>query len=129
MPSRDWFVRQVGDLVVVVLFLFGLSSVFGPLDLFLSSLGVEPPDFIGVVVAGFVGAVLLVVRPLRLRLVFRVWVVGLVTTVVVTTLLVFFDLRGNSLGILLAWALGVGLGGAVAYPPLWKRAESRLRVD
>ena len=129
MPALDAAVRQVGDFVVVALFFFGLTSVFGLLDPFLVSLGIDPPWFLGVVVAGVVGAVLLVARPLRLRLVVRVWFVGLTTTVLGTTLLVFFDLQGSPLGILAAWVGSVALGVALAYPPLWEVAASRLRPE
>ncbi|ELZ77034.1 hypothetical protein C455_14642 [Haloferax larsenii JCM 13917] len=121
--------QQVGDVVVVVLFLSGLTAVVGPLDLLVSSLGVALPHFSGLIAAGIVGVGIVLVRPLRLRLVVRVWVVGLVTTVVSTTLLVFFQLEGNTAGIALTWALGVALGLVMAYPPFWKRAEARLRVD
>jgi hypothetical protein len=129
MPSFDSAVRQVGDFVVVALLFFGVTSVFGPLDLFLLSVGITPPSFLGVVVAGIASAILLLVRPLRLRLVVRVWFVGVVTTVVTTTVLVFFDVVDDPVGILVAWAVGVGLGSTLAYPPLWRAAESRLRVE
>ncbi|WP_416838250.1 hypothetical protein [Haloferax sp. DFSO52] len=129
MPSLGSIARQVGDFVVVALFFFALTSVFGPLDPLLLSLGIDPPWFLGAVAAGGVGAVLLLFRPLRLRLVVRVWLVGLVTTVVTTTLLVFLNLQESPFGILSAWILGVGLGLVLAYPPLWRRAEARLRVE
>ncbi|WP_411964985.1 hypothetical protein [Haloferax sp. YSMS24] len=129
MPSLGSATRQVGDFVVVALFFFGLTAVIGPLEPLLLAVGVDPPWFLGAVVAGGVGVVLLVVRPLRLRLVVRVWAIGLVTTVVTTTLFVFLDLQQNPLGILVAWALGVGLGVVLAYPPLWRAAEARLRVE
>ncbi|KAB1197637.1 MULTISPECIES: hypothetical protein [Haloferax] len=129
MPSRDSLVRQVGDFVVVALFFFALTAVLGPLEPFLMSVGIDPPWFLGAVVAGGVGVVLLVARPLRLRLVVRVWAIGLVTTVVTTTLFVFFDLQESPLGILVAWALGVGLGLVLAYPPFWRAAEARVRVE
>ncbi|WP_396611075.1 hypothetical protein ACH9L7_12765 [Haloferax sp. S1W] len=121
--------QQVGDIVVVALFFFGLTAVVAPLDLLLSSLGVTRTNFSGLIAAGIVGFGIVLFRPLRLRLVVRVWVVGLVTTVVSTTLLVFFQLEGDTAGIVLAWAVGVALGFVVAYPPFWNRAESRLRVD
>ena len=137
MPSRDEsgsspfgsLLQQVGDIVVVALFLFGLTAVVGPLDLLVSSLGVTLPHVSGLIAAGIVGFGIVLFRPLRLRLVVRVWVVGLVTTVVSTTLLVFFQLERSAAGIALAWAVGVALGLVMAYPPFWKRAEARLRVD
>nr|WP_241430656.1 hypothetical protein [Haloferax elongans] len=121
--------QQVGDVVVVALFLFGLTAVVGPLDLLVSSLGVALPHFSGLIAAGIVGFGIVLFRPLRLRLVVRVWVVGLVTTVISTTLLVFFQLESNVPGIALAWAVGVVFGLVMAYPPFWKQAEARLRVE
>ncbi|EMA05794.1 hypothetical protein C438_08202 [Haloferax denitrificans ATCC 35960] len=80
MPAFDSAVRQVGDLVVVALLLFGLTSVVAPLDVFLSSVGVDAPWFAGLVAAALIALALLLARPLRLRLVARVWGVGLVVT-------------------------------------------------
>ncbi|ELZ70259.1 hypothetical protein [Haloferax volcanii] len=129
MPALDSAVRQVGDFVVVALLLFGLTSVVAPLDLFLSSVGVEPPWFAGLVAAALVALALLLARPLRLRLVARVWGVGLVVTAVWIPLLVFLELRGNPVGILASWAAALGVGVALTYPPLWRAAEARLRVE
>ncbi|KAB1187069.1 MULTISPECIES: hypothetical protein [Haloferax] len=129
MPSLDSPVQQVGDFVVVALLFFGLLPVFAPLDVLLPLFGYDAPWWLGYVLTGVAGVVLTWVRPLRLRLVVRVWLVGLVTTLVFVTLLVFFELEENVVGIVLAWVLGVGLGSALAYPPLWKAAESRLRVE
>ncbi|MFC7205016.1 hypothetical protein ACFQJC_15975 [Haloferax namakaokahaiae] len=129
MVSLESAVRQVGDFVVIALFFFGLLPIFAPLDLLLPALGYHPPVRLQYVVAGAVGALLLWLRPLRLRLVVRVWIVGLTMSVLATTLFIFFDLRGDPLGILAVWGVSVGLGLALAYPPLWKAAEARLRVE
>jgi len=129
MPALDSAVRQVGDFVVVALLLFGLTSVVAPLDLFLSSVGVEPPWFAGLVAAALVALALLLARPLRLRLVARVWGVGLVVTAVWIPLLVFLELQGNPVSILVSWAVCLGVGVALTYPPLWRAAEARLRVE
>ncbi|RDZ43223.1 hypothetical protein C5B91_13940 [Haloferax sp. Atlit-10N] len=129
MPSLDSVVRQAGDLVVVALLLFGLTSVVAPLDLLLSALGVEPPWFAGLAAAALVALALLLARPLRLRLVARVWGIGLVVTAVWIPLLVLFELQGNPVGILVSWAVCLGVGVALTYPPLWRAAEARLRAE
>lgn len=129
MPSLDWVVRQAGDFVVIALLFFGLLPVFGPLDVLLPVFGYDAPRWLGYVLTGVAIPISTWLRSLRLRLVVRVWLVGLVTLLVFVTALVFFELDGNAVGIVAAWAVGLGLGVALAYPPLWKRAESRLRVD
>ncbi|KAB1192817.1 hypothetical protein GJR96_04910 [Haloferax sp. MBLA0076] len=129
MPSLDSVGQQVGDFVVIALLFFGLLPLFGPLDVLLPILGYDAPRWLGYVLAGAAGAALSWIRPLRLRLVVRVWLVGLVTLVVFITALVFFELDGNAVGIVVAWGVGLGLGVGLAYPPLWRAAEARLRVD
>ncbi|ELZ95205.1 hypothetical protein C440_09012 [Haloferax mucosum ATCC BAA-1512] len=129
MPAFDSALRQVGDFVVVAFLFFGLLPVFGPLDALVPLFGFDSPAWLGFVLAGAVGFVLLWNRPLRLRLVVRVWLVGLVTTLTYVTLFALLSLRENALGIAIVWLLGVGLGVVSAYPPLWRRAESRLRVE
>ncbi|MFC7130305.1 hypothetical protein [Haloferax chudinovii] len=129
MPALDSAVRQVGDLVVVALLLFGLTSVVAPLDVFLSSVGVEAPWFAGLVAAALVALALLLARPLRLRLVARVWGTGLVVTALWIPLLVLLELHGNPAGILVSWAVCLGVGVALTYPPLWRAAEARLRTE
>ncbi|WP_410766051.1 hypothetical protein [Haloferax sp. DFSO60] len=129
MVSLESVVRQIGDFVVIALFFFGLLPVFAPLDLLLPVLGYQPPVRLQYIVTGAVGVLLMWLRPLRLRLVVRVWIVGLTATVLNTTLFIFLGLQDDALGIFAVWVFGVAVGLVLAYPPLWKTAEARLRVE